>query len=175
MLLISTLEIHTILRAFCHLWGGLRRRGLWILFSLYLYHTHFLSLSISLHSPLSPSILYPSPLGIPLFTKPKADKQGVQEGTRHFFVFVSLFLARTVAVLVMAGPHTSVCRSMMSCPTRGMVAPAFSHSTACISRGEGCRGSRSLRTQAGGECCCDRGTPSHGLSQGICCLSCRGR
>ncbi|TNN59963.1 hypothetical protein EYF80_029805 [Liparis tanakae] len=63
--------------------------------------------------------------------------------------------------------HTSVCRSMMSCPTRGMVVPAFSHST------ESTMGSRSLRTHAGGDCCSPR-TPSHGLSRGPCCLSCWG-
>lgn len=68
-------------------------------------------------------------------------------------------------------PQTSVCRSMMSCPTRGMVVPAFSHSTECSSRGEAARGSRSLRTHAGGDCGIPR-TPSHGLSIGACCLSC---
>lgn len=70
-------------------------------------------------------------------------------------------------------PQTSVCRSMMSCPTRGMVVPAFSHSTECSSRGEAARGSRSLRTHAGGDCWFPR-TPSHGLSIVPCCLSCWG-
>lgn len=69
--------------------------------------------------------------------------------------------------------QTSVCRSMMSCPTRGMVVPAFSHSTECSSRGEAAKGSRSLRTHAGGDCWIPR-TPSHGLSRGPCCLSCWG-
>lgn len=68
-------------------------------------------------------------------------------------------------------PQTSVCRSMMSCPTRGMVVLAFSHSTEWRSRGEAARGSRSLRTHAGGDCGIPR-TPSHGLSNGACCLSC---
>lgn len=68
-------------------------------------------------------------------------------------------------------PQTSVCRSMISCPTRGMVVFVFSHSTECRSRGEAARGSRSLRTHAGGDCGIPR-TPSHGLSKGACCLSC---
>lgn len=68
-------------------------------------------------------------------------------------------------------PQTSVCRSMMSWPTRGMVVPVFSHSTEWRSRGEAARGSRSLRTHAGGDCGIPR-TPSHGLSRGACCLSC---
>lgn len=69
-------------------------------------------------------------------------------------------------------PQTSVCRSMMSCPTRGMVVLVFSHSTECSSRGEAAKGSRSLRTHAGGDDGIPR-TPSHGLSRGPCCLSCR--
>lgn len=69
-------------------------------------------------------------------------------------------------------PQTSVCRSMMSCPTRGMVVLVFSHSTECSSRGEAAKGSRSLRTHAGGDAGIPR-TPSHGLSRGPCCLSCR--
>lgn len=68
-------------------------------------------------------------------------------------------------------PQTSVCRSMISCPTRGMVVLVFSHSIECSSRGEAARGSRSLRTHAGGDCGIPR-TPSHGLSKGACCLSC---
>lgn len=68
-------------------------------------------------------------------------------------------------------PQTSVCRSMISCPTSGMVVLVFSHSTECSSRGEAARGSRSLRTHAGGDCGIPR-TPSHGLSIGACCLSC---
>ena len=71
-------------------------------------------------------------------------------------------------------PQTSVCRSMMSCPTKGMVVLVFSQSTECSSRGEAARGSRSLRTQAGGDCGIPR-TPSHGLSRGACCLSCWSR
>lgn len=69
-------------------------------------------------------------------------------------------------------PQTSVCRSMMSCATMGMVVLLFSHSTECSSRGEAARGSRSLRTHAGGDCGIPR-TPSHGLSREACCLSCR--
>lgn len=72
---------------------------------------------------------------------------------------------------LLPSPQTSVCRSMISCPTRGMVVLVFSHSTECRSRGEAARGSRSLRTHAGGDCGIPR-TPSHGLSKGACCLSC---
>lgn len=68
-------------------------------------------------------------------------------------------------------PQTSVCRSIMSCPTSGMVVLVFSHSTECSSRGEAARGSRSLRTHAGGDCGIPR-TPSQDLSIGACCLSC---
>lgn len=66
--------------------------------------------------------------------------------------------------------QTSVCRSMISWPTRGMVALAFSHSTVCISRGEACRGSSSLRTHDGGEWVFLM--PSHARLLGVCCLSC---
>lgn len=68
--------------------------------------------------------------------------------------------------------HTSVCRSMMSWPTRGMAVPGFSHSTPGISRGEAARGSRSLRIQDGGEVW-ERGMLSQERSPGACCLSWR--
>lgn len=66
--------------------------------------------------------------------------------------------------------HTSVCRSMISWPTRGMVALVFSHSTVCNSRGEAATVSRSFFTQDGGEWVFLM--PSHALLLGVCCLSC---
>lgn len=68
--------------------------------------------------------------------------------------------------------HTSVCRSMISWPIRGMVALVFSHSTVCSSRGEATTVSRSFRTQDGGELVLRM--PSHALLLGVCCLSWRG-
>lgn len=65
--------------------------------------------------------------------------------------------------------HTSVCRSMISWPTRGMVALVFSHSTVCSSRGEAATVSRSFLTQDGGEWVFLM--PSHALLLGVCCLS----
>lgn len=75
----------------------------------------------------------------------------------------------SVSLYVLLVFQTSVCRSMISWPTRGMVALAFSHSTACISSGEACRGSSSLRTHDGGEWVFLM--PSHTRLLGVCCLS----
>lgn len=69
--------------------------------------------------------------------------------------------------------HTSVCRSMISWPTRGMVALVFSHSTACNSKGDDATVSRSFLTQDGGEWVFRM--PSHALLLGVCGLSYRQR
>ncbi|MED6291726.1 hypothetical protein CHARACLAT_026547 [Characodon lateralis] len=65
--------------------------------------------------------------------------------------------------------QTSVCKSMISWPTRGIVALVFSHSTVCSSRGEAATVSRSFLTQDGGEW--GLRMPSHALLLGVCCLS----
>lgn len=65
--------------------------------------------------------------------------------------------------------QTSVWRSMMSWPTSGMVAPAFSHSTLRSSRGDGGSGSSSFFTQAGVPWAFRR--LSQGRLLGVCCFS----
>lgn len=88
---------------------------------------------------------------------------------RGFVCLFHLFSGKKKSLSSLSA-QTSVWRSIMSCPTRGMVAPVFSHSTVFSSRGDCATGSMSFLTHDGGDWTFL--IPSQGLLFGVCCFSC---
>lgn len=89
---------------------------------------------------------------------------------RGLFCLFRLFSGKQKCPFFSLSAQTSVWRSIMSCPTRGMVAPVFSHSTVFSSRGDCATGSMSFLTHDGGDWTFL--IPSQGLLFGVCCFSC---